>query len=120
MDLVSQKCVPCEGGDPPLTQKESEELLSELNKSLHDDKLWEIQVKKGEVDVLRLRKSFKLDSYMEGIEFVNNVAKVAENEGHHPNLEVGYAKVTAVLWTHVIGGLSKNDFIMAAKIENLQ
>lgn len=109
-NLASKKCIPCEAGTPAMSRREAVKLLEEISG-------WEL------VDVgssLKIRKSFKFASYMEGIDFVDKVARVAEQEGHHPNLEVGYAKVAVNLWTHAIGGLSENDFILAAKIDNLQ
>lgn len=68
---------------------------------------------------LKICKKFKFGKYLDGISFVNKVAKLAESEGHHPDLEVGYAKVTVNLWTHAVGGLSENDFILASKIDQI-
>lgn len=108
-DLASKKCVPCEVGTPPLTKTEAEKCLKEVSK-------WELV---EDEEKLKIRKRFKFANYMEGIGFVNKVAKLAESEDHHPDLFVGYQKVTVNLITHVIGGLSENDFIMAAKIDKI-
>lgn len=111
MDLAGKKCVPCEVGMPPMGWGEAEKLLAEVSG-------WEL------VDLLsgkglKIRKRFKFNTYMDGVEFVNKVAKIAEEEGHHPDMMVGWRKVTVNLMTHAIGGLSQNDFIMAAKIDKL-
>lgn len=108
-DLASKKCLPCEAGTPPLTREEAGKLLSEVSG-------WEL-VEDGEK--LKIRKRFKFGTYLEGIDFVNQVAKISESEDHHPDLFVGYQKVTVNLTTHVIGGLSENDFIVAAKIDKI-
>ena len=63
-------------------------------------------------------KNYKFKTFMDSITFVNDVADVAEKEGHHPNIYVKYTKVEIELWTHAIKGLSRNDFILAAKIDN--
>lgn len=64
----------------------------------------------------RVKKLFKFDDFVKAMEFVNKIAVVAEEEGHHPDIEIHYNKVNIILWTHFINGLSENDFIMAAKI----
>lgn len=107
-NLATKKCVPCEAGTSPLTREEVQKYLSQVSG-------WELV----EGEKLKIRKRFKLGNYMEGIDFVNKVAKLAELEGHHPDLFVSYQKVTVNLTTHAIGGLSENDFIMAAKIDKL-
>ena len=105
--LVSKKCVPCEGGTPPLEGEKIQEYLSELKSS------WELENNK------KIKKTFAFKKYREGIEFVNRVADIAEEENHHPDIHILYTKVTLVLTTHAIGGLSENDFIVAAKIDLL-
>lgn len=92
-----------------MRREEAEKYLAQVSD-------WEIVDEDGK---LKIRKRFVLESYLAGIEFVNRIAKVAEAEGHHPDLYVGYKKVSVSLMTHYIGGLSENDFIMAAKIDNL-
>lgn len=72
-----------------------------------------------DVPSTRIHKQFTFKNFVKAIEFVNKVAALAEEEGHHPDILVNYAKVTLTLWTHAIGGLSENDFIVAAKINDL-
>lgn len=108
MNLKDKKCVPCEGGTAPLSYEEEVEYLNALQQ-------WEIDRE----EIHKIRKIFKFKGFMDAIAFVNKIAKVAEKEGHHPNISINYNKVHIELYTHAIGGLSMNDFIMASKIENL-
>ena len=106
--LQAKKCKPCEGGVPKLTQAESQELLKSVPEwTLTDDAAW-------------IRRKWTLKNFQQAIDFVNRIAAVAEDEGHHPDIHiVGYKNVTIELTTHAIGGLSENDFILAAKIDAL-
>jgi 4a-hydroxytetrahydrobiopterin dehydratase len=106
-ELARKTCTPCRGGVPPLTPEEARDLQSATPD-------WEL--KEGHT---RLRRSFRLDTFPEAIRFVNRVADLAEEEGHHPDFEIHYREVALVLYTHAIGGLHENDFIMAAKIDEL-
>jgi len=107
-ELVAKKCVPCEGGVPKLTLEEAEALCRNLQG-------WTI-VHKG----VRIRKEWIVKNFMAAMDFFNRVAQVAEAEGHHPDLHVvGYRNVAIEIWTHAIGGLSENDFILAAKIDEV-
>ena len=76
---------------------------------------WEIE----EEGILKLKKEFKFDDFASALEFVNKVGQIAEKEGHHPDIEFGWGKAVVTLWTHAVGGLSENDFILAAKINKL-
>lgn len=105
--LTDKKCMPCEIGTPPLTPQQFEPLLKLLKLE------WEV------IEVKKIRHEFKFKSFNEAMEFVNKVAKLAEDEGHHPNIHIYYNKVVIDLTTHSIKGLSENDFILAAKIEEL-
>jgi 4a-hydroxytetrahydrobiopterin dehydratase len=106
--LAERKCVPCEGNVPPLTPDKAGELLKELDEwSLIDD-------------AHLLAKSFRFKDFAQTMEFVNKIAAIAEEEGHHPDLTVTYGAVTVELMTHAIGGLSENDFIVAAKIDQIK
>lgn len=105
MDLRNKRCVPCEGGVPPLTKEEQDALLP--------------QVPGWKVEGDRLVKTFVFDTFLDGIAFIQRMAELAEEEGHHPDFCVHYRKVEVSLWTHAIGGLSENDFVLAAKIEPL-
>ena len=106
-DLTDKKCVPCEIGTPPLTKDQYEPLLKQLKLD------WEV------IDSKALKHEFKFKDFLESMEFVNKIAKIAEEEGHHPDIYIYYNKVIINLKTHNIRGLSENDFIVAAKIENL-
>lgn len=68
----------------------------------------------------KIEKSFKFSDFVEAMKFVNSTADIAESEGHHPDIHISYNKVKIVLWTHAVGGLSINDFILAAKIDEIQ
>jgi 4a-hydroxytetrahydrobiopterin dehydratase len=107
MDLSTKKCKPCEGGVPPLNQKE----VAELKKQVSDD--WNV------VEMKKITREFSFVNYRHTMEFVNKVADLAEDEGHHPDMHVFYGRVMIELWTHSINGLSENDFIMASKIDKL-
>ena len=108
MDLTSKKCVPCEGGVLPLIGKELARYMSELKTS------WELFNNK------KIKKEFKFKDFKEAMVFVNEVAGIANAEDHHPDVSVHYNRVVIELWTHAIGGLSENDFIVAAKVEALK
>ncbi len=104
MRLVQKKCVPCEGGVPKLKPEEIRKFLQEIpNWSEKDEKLY---------------RSFSFKNFKETMKFVNQMAELAEQEGHHPDFTVHYNQVEVVIWTHAIGGLSENDFILAAKIDH--
>ena len=106
-DLISAHCVPCEGGVPRMKPDEIEEYKKKLKLD------WEV------VDNIKLKKEFHFKDFKESMEFVNKVADIANAEGHHPDIYIFYSVVKIELWTHAISGLFKNDFIMAAKIEEL-
>ena len=107
MKLTEKKCKPCEGGVPKLTAVQIKEYSGNLREP------WEVE------DELKIRKDFDFKSYSEVIAFVNRVAELAETEGHHPVMHVFFSRVRIELWTHAILGLSENDFILAAKIDEL-
>ena len=106
-DLASKKCVPCETNTPPLTSPEYEPLLKQLKLDLEV------------IEEKKIRHEFKFKDFVKAMEFVNKVAKLAEEENHHPNIHIYYSRVVIDLTTHNIKGLSENDFIMAAKIEQI-
>ncbi len=109
MDLTQKKCVPCEGGTPPLAAEEARTLLQQV-------KGWELTAVNS---VQTVEKKFKFKDFGEAMEFVNKVVELAEKEGHHPDITINWNKVVLQLSTHAIKGLSENDFIMAAKIDRL-
>lgn len=104
MQLSEKKCRACEGWEKPFTKEEAQEYLKQIsNWSLVDDSI---------------EKNFKFKSFKEALEFVNRVGEIAEQEGHHPDIQLyGWNKVRLTLTTHAIKGLSENDFILAAKID---
>ena len=107
-ELTQKSCVPCEGGVSKLSRSEAEALLSSLPG-------WRLTD-----DFQRIRGEWVVKNFRAGIAFFNTVAEVAEAEGHHPDLHLeGYRNVAIEIWTHAIGGLSENDFILAAKIDEL-
>jgi len=105
--LASRSCVPCRGGIPPLAEEEAHRLLQGAPG-------WKL-----EENATRLTRRFELGDFKKAIEFVNRVADIAEQEGHHPDIAIHWNKVDLILWTHKIGGLHENDFILAAKINRL-
>ena len=105
-DLTKQHCVPCEGGVDPLAGRDLELLLGSV-------KNWAL------VDGKKISKELKFNGFVEAMKFVNRVAEIAESEGHHPDIFISYNKVRFELTTHAIKGLSQNDFILAAKIDEI-
>ena len=105
-DLTKKKCVPCEGGMPPLTAEKVQKLIKEVPE-------WELE----EGKVVR---RFEFKNFRKAIGFVNKVADLAEVENHHPNISIwGWNKVKLTFFTHAIKGLSENDFIMSAKVNQI-
>ncbi len=106
--LLEKKCVPCEGGVPAFSLVDSQAQLGNLRgwRLTHDGK--------------RVRKDWRMKHFAAGMAFLNRVAELAEAEQHHPDVHLeGYRNVWIEIWTHAIGGLSENDFILAAKIDQL-
>ena len=100
------KCVPCEGGIPALGREAAE--------SLH------AHVPEWKLDFPRLRRNYELKDFRAALAWVNRIGMLAEEEGHHPDFHItGWNKVELVLWTHAVGGLSDNDFVLAKKIDEL-
>jgi 4a-hydroxytetrahydrobiopterin dehydratase len=105
--LASKSCVPCRGGVPPLSRKNAEALLVQTPG-------WQL-----EEEGTRLKRAFEFRDFVEAMRFVNRVADVAESQGHHPDIAIHWNRVELTLWTHKIGGLHENDFILAARIADL-
>jgi 4a-hydroxytetrahydrobiopterin dehydratase len=102
-------CIPCRGSDPRLNREEIDKLLSEVPG-------WHLL----EIDgVQRLQHVFKFKNFSEALGFTNRVGELAESQGHHPALLTEWGSVTVTWWTHVIKGLHRNDFIMAARTDQL-
>jgi 4a-hydroxytetrahydrobiopterin dehydratase len=108
-NYADQKCIPCRGGEPPLSESEIDERLVHLPD-------WQIK----EVDgVKRLERVVKRKDFKEALELTNRIGAIAEQEDHHPRIVTEWGRVEVQWWTHTIGGLHQNDFIMAAKTERL-
>jgi 4a-hydroxytetrahydrobiopterin dehydratase len=106
--LTTKRCEACEGGVEKYSSDEARQQLDALSG-------WELT---GDGD--RIHKQWQVKDFAAGMDFFNRVAEIAEEEGHHPDLHLeGYRNVRITLWTHAIGGLSQNDFILAAKIDQL-
>jgi len=105
--LSHARCVPCEGGVPPLGEDEARQYHEELGDDWH------------RVGTSRLEKEYRFIDFVEAMQFANRIGDLAEAEGHHPDLLVGWGRVKVYLWTHAADGLTKNDFILAAKISEL-
>ena len=108
-DLLEKKCVPCEGGVPALD-------ISEIHKYQKKVDGWDVN--KNEKNTYFLEKKFKFKNFLESQNFVNSVGKISEDEGHHPDITFGWGYAKIIITTHAIEGLSENDFILAAKIDN--
>ena len=106
--LRSKKCTPCEGGIEKYARDQAQAQLKKLSgwRLTHDGR--------------RIRKDWRVKNFLAGVDLLVKVAQLAETEGHHPDLHLeGYRQVWIESWTHAIGGLSENDFIIAAKIDRL-
>jgi len=107
-ELTEKRCKPCEGGVPPLNEAEARQLLGKLSPG------WIVS---REAPVIR--REFKFKDFYRTMSFVNALAHVANIEDHHPDLEVGYGYCRVQFTTHAVKGLSENDFICAAKIDQI-
>ena len=106
--LTEQKCEACDANTPTLDRSEAERLKEQIDAEWSFDE-----------DFREIRREFKFKNFYHTIEFVNAVAWIANREGHHPDLEAGYNRCLVRFSTHAIGGLSRNDFICAAKVDDL-
>lgn len=107
-DLTKRHCVPCEGGVNPINRTDAMAMLE------YHAKDWLLSS-----DDKSISKKFEFKNFSDALKFVNSVGELAEAEGHHPDIELGWGKVNIFLTTHAINGLSQNDFIMAAKINKI-
>jgi 4a-hydroxytetrahydrobiopterin dehydratase len=107
--LADRSCVPCRGGVPPLKGKN----LKEIHQQLANPAQWKI------VDDHHIVRAHKFPDFKSALAFVNRVGEVAEAEGHHPDILLGWGKVEITTWTHAVDGLTESDFILAAKIDQL-
>ena len=109
-DLLNKKCVPCEGGILPFD-------IGEIHKYQKKVDGWDV-IKK-ENNIFFLFKKFNFKNFLDSQKFINNVSKISEDEGHHPDISFGWGYAEIKITTHAIEGLSENDFILAAKIDRL-
>ncbi|NEQ30580.1 MAG: 4a-hydroxytetrahydrobiopterin dehydratase [Leptolyngbya sp. SIO4C5] len=108
-NLAQQKCSACTGDSPPVTEAE----IQQLKPQIPD---WQIQEQAGEK---RLSRAYKFSDFKQALAFTQRVGEAAEAQGHHPTLLTEWGKVTVTWWTHAINGLHKNDFVMAAKTDEI-
>lgn len=106
-ELARRACEPCHGGVPTLAEEERRAYLDDL------DAGWRV------VDGHHLEKAFEFEDWTAAVDFVDRVASLADAEGHHPDLHLSWGRVGVEIWTHAVDGLTENDFILAAKIEEL-
>lgn len=104
-DSSDKKCIPCEGGVQPLSHDEAQELLKQVPE-------WELMDS-------RIERTLKFENFVQAMRFANRITQVAEEENHHPDLHISWGRMRIEFTTHAIGGLSQNDFIMAARINKL-
>jgi len=106
-DLASRECKPCKGGVPPLEGEELRKLHAEL------DNDWQV------VDDHHLEKEYSFKNFRQALDFTNQVGEMAEEVGHHPDIELGWGRVKLKVYTHKIDGLNEADFVWAAKADAL-
>jgi 4a-hydroxytetrahydrobiopterin dehydratase len=106
--LAAKDCVPCKGGTPPLAGAALETFAARLGSG------WKV------IEGRRLEKEYRFKDFAQALAFTNQVGAVEEAQDHHPDILLSWGKVRVTLWTHTIGGLSENDFVVAAKIETLR
>tara|TARA_B100002019_G_scaffold271547_1_gene266055 strand:+ start:309 stop:719 length:411 start_codon:yes stop_codon:yes gene_type:complete len=109
-DLINKKCVPCEGGVIPFD-------ISEIHKYQKKVDGWSLV--KNQEEIFFLEKEFKFKDFLKSQNFINQVGKISEEEGHHPDIIFGWGYAKIKITTHAIKGLSENDFILAAKIDKI-
>jgi len=105
--LAESKCTACRGGVEPLKAPAIEQLLRQLGEG------WRV------IDDHHLEKQYGFKDFRQALDFVNKVGELAESEGHHPDIFLAWGRVKLTIWTHKIGGLHENDFILAAKVDRL-
>ena len=108
--LFEKKCVPCEGGTIPFD-------ISEIHKYQKKVDGWDIIKEQNEI--FFLKKKFTFKNFLDSQKFINTVGKISESEGHHPEISFGWGYAEIKITTHAIEGLSENDFILAAKIDQI-
>lgn len=104
-DLEEKHCEPCEGGVPSLDVDDAKDFLEDVSSE------WSL------VNVPKINRTYEFADFVEAMEFVNEMAEIAEDEGHHPGFSVDWNIVEVTIWTHAVDGLTENDFILAAKLD---
>jgi len=105
-DLKDRKCLPCQGGTPPLEIDRSNELLAQLSEG------WRL------VDNHHIERTYKFPDFAQALAFTDRVGAIAEEQGHHPVIELTWGRVKITLYTHKINGLTESDFVLAAKADS--
>ncbi len=119
MSLTNKQCIPCEGGVSPLTSDQAEALLvSETPAWAIVEESWQ-ENNQPPKEIRKLRRIFEFNNFVSAMDFANQVGALAEDEGHHPDITIGWGYCQVVFYTHTIEGLHENDFIMAAKVDQL-
>lgn len=108
--LADKTCVPCRGGVPPLKGKELEEICHQLPERAQ----WNV------INEHHLVRAYQFPDFRSALAFVNKVGELAEQQGHHPDILLAWGKVEITIWTHAVDGLTESDFILAAKIDQLE
>ena len=106
-DLAAKRCVPCDGGVPPLDDDEHTGLLVQLADG------WSV------IDGHHLLREWSFPDFVSALEFTNSAGAICEEQGHHADFEVGWGRVKAMIWTHKIDGLTESDFVLAAKFDRI-
>ena len=107
MALHERKCIPCEGGTPPLTETE----CNDLSANLHDD--WNV------VENHHLERMWSFEDFQSALDFVNSAGLICEQEFHHADFDFGWGRAKIKIWTHKIDGLTESDFILASKFDQI-
>ncbi|HEX7708871.1 MAG TPA: 4a-hydroxytetrahydrobiopterin dehydratase [Thermoanaerobaculia bacterium] len=105
--LSRESCVPCRGGVPPLDESGIAPLLQELGNG------WRV------IDNHHLEKSYEFPDFVTALDFTNRVGAIAEEQGHHPDIRLSWGGVVLTIWTHKAEGLTRSDFVLAAKVDEL-
>jgi 4a-hydroxytetrahydrobiopterin dehydratase len=106
MPLADLSCIPCHGGVPAFTAMQISEFQAEVP-------LWSV------VENHHIERAFRFPDFITALAFVNRVGALAEEQGHHPDILLGWGKVVITIWTHAVSGLTQSDFVLAAKIDQL-
>ena len=105
--LNKKTCIPCQGGIPPLNSEEISKYLNDINEN------WINLIN------VKISRTFNFNNYLDALNFVNKIAYLSEDEGHHPHVHLNFKNVEVIIFTHKINGLHENDFILAAKCDDI-